>query len=1148
MPANFQVFDRIRAYMRGANVYRSDGIYQDQDAIERVIDGGNFINFSKQSSLLEQTNLQINRLERYKDYDMMDEVGTITLALDMYADEASLVDSERKHTVVVRSKNLYVKKVVEDFLYNTIMIDHQARPMIRYLCKYGDFPAEIVLTKNRDGVASLRFVNVYNFTRVQTKFGDLVGFFYQDPASNAPTFLHPWQVIHMRLTTYENVYHPYGRCAIQGTLVSTPNGKTVIEDLGPGDEVFCFNGMKRQKTKVIDLVDNGTKMVHSIHTAGRRLDLTEQHPVMVLEKQSNELYYRLVNQLREGDNIVVPQEDGTVQTEGISRIEKRDRKQVFDIGVESSNHNFLANGAVIHNSLLDGGRKDFKRLRLMEDAALIYRICVRGDTRVSTPDGYKHIRDVEVGETAFCLDRNTQQQPTKIINKICNGKDKIFRIFSRHREIFANATHPILVVSPYKSNKVVRHDKLEYVDVKNLKTLSNTCAKHYCHRFLLPRIENQELVKLEHPDVPTYVALSKPLVVTESCDATTRAFLTECAYIKEEKAEAIAAERSDVHGWNHKQGWCYDLPQRICRQYEIPLEADEDFARWFGFMIGDGYVSTRINSANGVQVSQVGFALGDDRETNERYKQLFEKMVGEVSFGQDEDYRLGSFYVYSKHLADFMLMNGFIQGAHNKRIPAWVYRSPRKIQIAFVEGFVDADGNSRYFKGGVTEGHTIECCNKELIEDLKELVDRMGWTAGIISHREREGGHLIDKNTGRTMPDTESWALYFTKEELPDHERILGVEEIGEDFVYDVTVENDVHNIIYNGIYTHQTRAPEKRIFSIPVGNIPPKEVPQYIELIARQFKKHKFVDPATGAVNERYSPLIQEDDFFLPKRPDGSGPTIDTLPGAENLDAIADIEYFKKAMVAGLKIPFNRVGIGEQSEPDGKSLAQLSPEFAKNIQWIQREFVTGLKKAVIVHLALRGHSIDEVRNFDLFMTAASAIDELYRIETWNTRSDIIGNLKDTGLFPDEWILERFTDMSRDEIRQMQALSNQQMQLTQMKEEARTDEEKEVLVEYEDFLSRSRDDLMERLENNGVSYFVNTKELDGLPSSDGSGLLVEHSVNEALMEEVKSEAELLLTNQNQEDDEGVTTQIAAAVDEDQVLAETVKRVVTRSES
>jgi hypothetical protein len=217
------------------------------------------------------------------------------------------------------------------------------------------------------------------------------------------------------------------------------------------------------------------------------------------------------------------------------------------------------------------------------------------------------------------------------------------------------------------------------------------------------------------------------------------------------------------------------------------------------------------------------------------------------------------------------------------------------------------------------------------------------------------------------------------------------------------------------------TRAPERRIFKIPVGMIPAKEISGYMEIIARQFKKRRLFNPATGELDERWSPLIQEDDYWLPVRPDGSGPDVTTLPGGQNLDQIADIVYFKKKMMSAMKVPFVKAGLSESTgEESSRPASHISPEFAKSVQWVQREFLTGLKKACIVHLALRGHKLGDFKNFDLFMTASSAIDELYRIETWKSRADVIGSLKDTELFPDAWILRNFTDMTEEEVVQLQ--------------------------------------------------------------------------------------------------------------------------------
>jgi len=194
MPSNWLLFDRLRAFTRQHKIYQADRIFQDQTSLDRLTAGAEFLDFNQQAAILDQTNLQINRLERYKDYEQMDQTGEISLALDLYADETSLVDPERKHTLVIRAGSSRIKKELEDLFFNILQWDNYCRPAIRYLCKYGDFPAEIIPDKNRNGISSIKFINVYNFTRVETRYGDLVGFFYQDEFTQEPTFMHPWQL------------------------------------------------------------------------------------------------------------------------------------------------------------------------------------------------------------------------------------------------------------------------------------------------------------------------------------------------------------------------------------------------------------------------------------------------------------------------------------------------------------------------------------------------------------------------------------------------------------------------------------------------------------------------------------------------------------------------------------------------------------------------------------------------------------------------------------------------------------------------------------------------------------------------------------------------------------------------------------------
>ena len=446
------VWDRIREFARSGRIYQQERVFQDQSGLDRVITGAEISDFSQQSAIVDNTILQINRLQRYRDYELMDQMGEISLALDLYADEISLIDPEHKHSLVIKANNMRIRAELEDLFFSTLLIDRQIRPLARYLCKYGDAPFEIVPDQHRESVTSIKPMNVYNFTRLETRHGDLVGFFFQDEQEQLPIFLHPWQCMHLRLSSFEDTFQPYGR------------------------------------------------------------------------------------------------------------------------------------------SIIEGGRKAAKQLKLMEEAALIYRL----------------------------------------------------------------------------------------------------------------------------------------------------------------------------------------------------------------------------------------------------------------------------------------------------------------------------------------------------------------------------------------------------------------------------------------------TRAPERRVFKIPVGMIPPAEIPEYMQAIARGFKRQRLYNQSTGTFDERYSPIIQEDDFFMPVRADGTGPEIDTLPGAENLDQIQDIEYFKKKMIAPTKIPFARVGIGEGGgEANEKSLSQSHAEFAKAVRWVQSEIALGLTKVAIVHLMLRGYSIEDCKGFELSLASTSALEDLYRMETWQSKTAVMAALKDLGWFPKEWIVTRFTDLSPDEIEEL---------------------------------------------------------------------------------------------------------------------------------
>src|SRR6516162_11425747 len=125
MPSAWLMWDRIRALTRANRIYQSERIFQDQSQLDRITAGGEFLDWNQQAAILDQTNLHINRLQRYRDYEQMDQMGEISLALDLYADEASLVDPERKHTLIIRAKSRRIKKELEELFFGTLMWDNQ---------------------------------------------------------------------------------------------------------------------------------------------------------------------------------------------------------------------------------------------------------------------------------------------------------------------------------------------------------------------------------------------------------------------------------------------------------------------------------------------------------------------------------------------------------------------------------------------------------------------------------------------------------------------------------------------------------------------------------------------------------------------------------------------------------------------------------------------------------------------------------------------------------------------------------------------------------------------------------------------------------------------------------------------------------------
>ena len=197
-------------------------------------------------------------------------------------------------------------------------------------------------------------------------------------------------------------------------------------------------------------------------------------------------------------------------------------------------------------------------------------------------------------------------------------------------------------------------------------------------------------------------------------------------------------------------------------------------------------------------------------------------------------------------------------------------------------------------------------------------------------------------------------------------------------------------------------RAPEKRVFYVNVGAIPPAEVEAFMQKTINNMKRAPMMDEKTGEYNLKYNMQNMLEDFYIPVRGNDSATKIDTTPGLQ-YDGIADVEYLREKLFAALKVPKAFMGYGE-AEAGKATLAQQDIRFARTIDRIQRILLSELQKIALVHLYTQGYKDETLTNFELSMTTPSIIYDQERIELMKSKSELAGTLLEQGLVPSDWI------------------------------------------------------------------------------------------------------------------------------------------------
>ncbi len=209
-------------------------------------------------------------------------------------------------------------------------------------------------------------------------------------------------------------------------------------------------------------------------------------------------------------------------------------------------------------------------------------------------------------------------------------------------------------------------------------------------------------------------------------------------------------------------------------------------------------------------------------------------------------------------------------------------------------------------------------------------------------------------------------------------------------------------------------RSPERRVFKIDVGNVPPEEVENYMHQAKSALRSSQVVDKKTGRVDLRYNPLSVDEDYFLPVRGQGDGTAIDTLAGGQNTTAIEDVEYIQKKLFAALKVPKAYLGYDEMLSSKA-TLAQEDIRFSRTINKVQRVIISELNKIAAIHLYANGFDGEDLIDFTLKLSNPSTIAQQQKLELFRTKFEIAGQAPE-GMLSRDYLRKRVLGLTNEEI------------------------------------------------------------------------------------------------------------------------------------
>ncbi len=230
------------------------------------------------------------------------------------------------------------------------------------------------------------------------------------------------------------------------------------------------------------------------------------------------------------------------------------------------------------------------------------------------------------------------------------------------------------------------------------------------------------------------------------------------------------------------------------------------------------------------------------------------------------------------------------------------------------------------------------------------------------------------------------------------------------------------------------SRAPERRIFYIDVGNLPKVKAEQYLKDVMNRYRNKLVYDASTGEIRDDRQYMSMLEDFWLPRREGGRGTEITTLPGGSNLGEIDDIKYFQKKLFQSLNVPYSRL----DSEASGGLQLGRSTEvsrdeikFTKFVSRLRNRFNSLFHDLLKTQLILKG--IATIEDWDNTLSQTIKYEyvsdgyfaEIKESEMFKDRMDIFRNMKDNemigNVYSKEWAMKNVLKMTDADIEEQQS-------------------------------------------------------------------------------------------------------------------------------